>query len=153
MAIPNLIPIMHEPGYRTDTIGTFADGQFFGSVTATLQPGAGAGDDWIRNKRWYAVLHKFGADGAHADSQIWFAGTSEDESASIDLAEARLAEWLGTLPGRDFGDIAIKLFQVEKDGHVFGLIDGSKEYDGEDHAEFVPDALGFDPPWDGCYDT
>ncbi|GIE85999.1 hypothetical protein Are01nite_24790 [Actinoplanes regularis] len=23
----------------------------------------------------------------------------------------------------------------------------------EDHAELVPDDLGFDPPWDGSYDT
>jgi hypothetical protein len=42
---------------------------------------------------------------------------------------------------------------VEFDGHVFGLIDRSQEYDGQDHAEFVPDDLGFDPPWDGTYDT
>ena len=28
-----------------------------------------------------------------------------------------------------------------------------EEYDGEPHAEFLPDELGFDPPWDGVYDT
>lgn len=153
MALPELIPISYEPDYRTRSIGTFADGQFFGSVTATLEAGSAAGDDWYRYKRWYAVLHTFGADGSHVESQIWFAGTSEDESGSIDRAEARLDEWLGALAGRVFCDIAIKLFHVEMDGHVFGLIDESKEYDGQDHAEFVPDDLGFDPPWDGCYDT
>jgi formate hydrogenlyase regulatory protein HycA len=153
MAIPDRIPIAYEPDYRTDSIGTFDDGQFFGSVAATVEDGAGARDDWYRYKRWYAVLHKFDADGAHIGSQIWCAGTSEDEATSIDRARARLAEWLDALSGRVFGDIAIKLFHVEVDGHIFGLVDESEEYDGQDHAEFVPDDLGFDPPWDGCYDT
>ncbi|MET8086022.1 hypothetical protein [Micromonospora sp. NPDC005194] len=153
MAIPDLVPIAHEPDYRTSTIGRYDKGQFFGSVTATLDDGGGADDDWYRHKRWYAVLHRFDADGVHTDSDIWFAGTSETEDASVDRAEARLAEWLDALPGRVFADIAIGLFQVEVDGHVFGLVDWSEEYDGADHAEFVPDDLGFDPPWDGCYDT
>ncbi|WP_422739860.1 hypothetical protein ACN263_11935 [Micromonospora sp. WMMD729] len=153
MAIPDLVPIAHEPDYRTSTIGHYDKGQFFGSVTATLEDGVGADDDWYRHKRWYAVLHRFDADGTHTDSDIWFAGTSEHEDASIDRAEARLIEWLDALPGRVFADIAIRLFQVEVDGHVFGLVDWSEEYDGDDHAEFLPDDLGFDPPWDGCYDT
>ncbi|MET7879053.1 hypothetical protein [Micromonospora profundi] len=153
MAIPVRVPIAYEPDYHTRFIGQYDKGQFFGSVTATVEDGAGADDDWHRHKRWYAVLHRFDADGAHTDSDIWFAGTSEDEEASCDRAEARLVEWLDALPGRVFADIAIGLFQVEVDGHVFGLIDGSEDYDGEDHAEFVPDDLGFDPPWDGCYDT
>ncbi|MFG1881628.1 hypothetical protein [Micromonospora sp. NPDC049102] len=99
------------------------------------------------------MLHRFDADGAYTDSDIWFAGTSEHEDASIDRAEARLADWLDALPGRVFADIAIRLFQVGVDGHVFALVDWSAEYDGDDHAEFLPDDLGFDPPWDGCYDT
>ncbi|WP_328417362.1 hypothetical protein OG470_29075 [Micromonospora sp. NBC_00389] len=153
MAIPDRVPIAYEPDYRTRFIGRYDKGQFFGSVTATLEDGSGAEDDWYRHKRWYAVLHRFDPDGAHTDSDIWFAGTSEDEQASVDRAEARLVEWLDALPGRVFDDIAIKLFQVEVDGHVFGLVDGTADYDGKDHAEFVPDDLGFDPPWDGCYDT
>ncbi|KAB1926993.1 hypothetical protein F8280_08565 [Micromonospora noduli] len=153
MATPDRVPIAYEPDYHTRNIGRYDKGQFFGSVTATLEDGAGAEDDWYRHKRWYAVLHRFDADGVHTDSDIWFAGTSEDEEASVDRAEARLVEWLDALPGRVFGDISIGLFHVEVDGHVFGLVDGSADYDGEDHAEFVPDELGFDPPWDGLYDT
>ncbi|MEV6344828.1 hypothetical protein [Actinoplanes sp. NPDC051851] len=137
MAIPSRVPIAHEPGYRTDTIGTYDDGQFFGSVTAVLVPG---------DKRWYAVLHRFDAGGRHRESEIRAAG-SPGEASEL------LTGWLGALPGRAFGDIAVGLFQVEVDGHVFGLIDGSEEYDGEDHAELVPDMLGFDDPWDGLYDT
>ena len=155
MAIPDRVPIAHEPGYRTDTIGRFDQGQFFGSVTATLEDGTGSESDWYRYKRWYAVLHRFDTDGGHTGSQIWFAGTSEDEETSVNRARECLGGWLEALPGRVFGDIAIKLFQVNVEGHVFGLVDWSEEeeYDGQDHAEFLPDDLGFDPPWDGCYDT
>jgi formate hydrogenlyase regulatory protein HycA len=153
MAIPDRVPIAHEPDYHTNTIGRYDGGQFFGSVTATLEDGTGGDDDWYRYKRWYAVLHRFDAGGGHTGSDIWFAGTSEDEDGSIMRAEQRLAGWLDGLPGRAFGDIEIRLFQVTVDGHVFGLVDGSEEYGGEDHAEFLPDTLGFDPPWDGLYDT
>ncbi|MEV6302082.1 hypothetical protein AB0M02_21890 [Actinoplanes sp. NPDC051861] len=153
MAIPERVPIVHEPGYRTDTIGGFDGGQFFGSVVATLEDGSGARDDWVRFKKWWAVLHRFDHEGGHTGSQIWFAGTSEDERGSIKRAEECLGGWLDALPGRVYGDIAIRLFRVEAGGHVFGLVDWSQEYDGEDHAEFLPDDLGFDPPWDGLYDT
>lgn len=153
MAIPDRVPIKYERRYRTRYIGRYDDGQFFGSVTATLEDGCGAEPDWYRYKRWYAVLHRFDAEGAHTGSAIWFAGTSEKERASVRRAKAHLEEWLEALPGRVFGDIAIKLFHVEVDGHIFGLVDESEHYDGEDHAEFLPDDLGFDPPWDGIYDT
>ncbi|MFI5925665.1 hypothetical protein ACIA3K_06725 [Micromonospora sp. NPDC051543] len=75
------------------------------------------------------------------------------EPKTTGTAQAGLSEWLDALPGRVFADIAIRLFQVEVDGHVFGLVDWSEEYDGDDHAEFLPDDLAFDPPWDGYYDT
>ena len=153
MAIPDRVPIAYEPDYRTGTIGRYDEGQFFASVTATLEDGSGSKPDWYRGKRWYAVLHRFDSEGTRTRSEIWFAGTSEDESDSVGRAEARVAEWLEALPGRVFDDIAIRLFQVEVDGHIFGLVDESELYDGEDHAEFLPDDLGFDPPWDGCYDT
>ena len=153
MAIPDRVPIAHVRSYRTSHIGHYAGGQFFGSVTATLEPGAGAEPDWRAHKRWYAVLHRFDPTGAHTGSDIWFAGTSEEERAAIKRAKAHLTGQLKALPGRAFGDIAIGLFHVEVDGHVFGLVDGSDLYDGHDHAEFLPDTLGFDPPWDGAYDT
>jgi len=153
MAIPDRVPIAYEPEYRTSHIGVHDDGQFLGSVTATLDDGAAALRDWFRHKRWYAVLHRFDPDGTHVDSQIWCAGTSEHEDTSIERAQARLDEWLAALPGRTPGDIAVRLFRVEFDGHTFGLVDRSEEYDGDDHAELLPDELGFDPPWDGTYDT
>lgn len=153
MAIPDLVPIVHEPGYHTATIGSYDGGQFFGSVTATLADGSADEDDWAPFKRWYAVLHRFDSQGTHTGSDIWFAGTDETYQASTRKAQARLDDWLDALPSRVYGDIAIRLFQVEFEGQVFGLVDESAEYDGADHAELLPDCLGFDPPWDGVYDT
>jgi hypothetical protein len=152
MAIPALVPIRRERFYRTRYIGRYDDGQFFGSVTATLDDGAGASDDWLAHKRWYAVLHRFTADGAHTGSDIWFAGTSVEERESTRRAQKQLDAWISALPRRKFGDIAIGLFSVEAHGAVFGLVDQSAEY-GYDHAELLPDELGFNPPWDGTYDT
>jgi hypothetical protein len=151
MAIPERVPIAHEPGYHTDTIGTFDDGQFFGTVVATLRLDA-ADDDWARHKRWWAVLHRFDGAGVHTGSEIWCSGTSEDEDGSVAKARERLDGWLDALPGLAYGDIAVKLFQVTVDGEVFGLVDQTEDYDS-DHAELLPNELGFNPPWDGLYDT
>ncbi|MEV7600919.1 hypothetical protein AB0O91_26465 [Kitasatospora sp. NPDC089797] len=142
MDVPELIPIRHEPGYRTDTIGRWQGGRFFASV---VRP-------YGRN---YAVLHRFDADGRHLDSRIRSTG---------EVAEAKhlLTEWLDVLPGREYGDIAIAPFAVHVDGELFGLVrEGVEEDDlGGDEAEeepvrfeLYPDCLGFHAPWDGCYDT
>ncbi|MET7425524.1 hypothetical protein [Dactylosporangium sp. NPDC005555] len=153
MAIPDRVPITYEPDYHTRTIGRYDEGQFFAWVVATLGDSDSADDDWPSRKRWYAVLHRFDDDGAHAGSTIEYTGTSVDEATSVDRARARVDELVAALPGVEYGDIAIRLFQVEVDGEVFGLVDWSEEYDGDDHAEFLPGELGFDPPWDGAYDT
>jgi hypothetical protein len=150
VAIPDRVPITYEPDFHTRTIGRYDEGQFFAWVTATLGDGDG---DWASRKRWYAVLHRFDRDGTHTGSTIECTGTSVDENAAVDRAHARVDELIGVLPGHEFCDIEIRLFQVEVDGEVFGLVDWSEEYDGEDHAEFLPGELGFDPPWDGTYDT
>ncbi|GAB3141932.1 hypothetical protein GCM10027290_15460 [Micromonospora sonneratiae] len=153
MAVPDLIPIMHEPGYHTDQIGRYADGQFFGCVTAAFREGVGGGDDWPEHKRWYAVLHRFDHDGHYRGSEIWYAGTTaQGERDVVDRAEQKLATWLAELPQPTFGDIAVRLFSVEVDGIVFGLVDESDDEYGE-HVELYPNELGFNPPWDGEYDT
>ncbi|MGW0433429.1 hypothetical protein ACWDV4_12950 [Micromonospora sp. NPDC003197] len=177
MAVPDLIPIMHEPGYHTDQIGRYADGQFFACVTAAFPEGLRIGDDWPEHKRWYAVLHRFDHDGHHRGSEIWYAGTTaQGEQDVIDRAEQVLAGWLAVLPEPIFGDIAVRLFSVEVDGVVFGLVDesdaergsdgercsgGERCSDGEccfggergEHVELYPNQLGFYPPWNGEYDT
>lgn len=154
MPLPEVIPIAYEPDYRTDTIGTYEGGQFFASVI-----GGHRQADWDArrhdNIRWYAVLHLFDRAGNHQSSDIRLIRAAEfcDE----DAAEELLLTLLNTLPGGQFGDIAIKPFKVEFDGVIFGLIDESGDRAGDgghtDWAELYPDRLGFAEPWDGTYDT
>jgi hypothetical protein len=68
------------------------------------------------------VLHRFDTDDAHTGSDVWFAGTSEDERASIDNARAHLTGWLDALPGRAFGDIAIRLFLMGSASAALGRV-------------------------------
>lgn len=151
--IPDLIPIMHEPDYHTGQIGRYADGQFFACVTAAFPEGLQVGDDWPEHKRWYAVLHRFDRDGHHQGSEVWYAGTTaQGEQDVIDRADRVLTGWLSELPQPTLGDIAVRLFSVEVDGIVFGLVDESDDEYGE-HVELYPNQLGFYPPWDGEYDT
>ncbi len=39
MPLPDVIPIAHEPDYRTDSIGTYDGGQFFTSFTGAYRDG------------------------------------------------------------------------------------------------------------------
>jgi hypothetical protein len=153
VAIPELIPIRHEPDYRTDTIGSYDNGLFFGWITGAFAPDYKPGPDWADHKRWYAVLHRFDRDGHHTASDIWCPGDGNRKGQ-----EEKLIEWLDALPGRRYCDIAIRPFQLTVDDIVFGLVpECHGEYqDGErelDWAEFYPGRLGFSAPWSGRYDT
>ncbi|MFD7630724.1 hypothetical protein ACFV7Q_32675 [Streptomyces sp. NPDC059851] len=158
MSVPEVIPIRHEPDYRTSTIGRWQGGQFFASVTAAF-PEGWSGDDWQSHKRWCAVLHRFNEAGKHLDSRIQFTGTTADgEEKVITAARRLLDEWLDALPERQYQDIAIAPFEVRFEGALFGLIpEEDEDEEGEDTdrvwMEFYPDELGFQAPWDGSYDT
>jgi hypothetical protein len=154
VAIPDLIPIRHEPGYRTSTIGRYDEGLFCGWVTGAFSPDYfPRGNDWPTHKRWYSVMHRFDRDGNHTSSDIWSPGPG-----ILEGQQERLGGWLEALPGREFCDIAIRPFQRVADGIVFGLVpechgdypDGEEK---EDWAEFYPGRLGFSSPWDGSYST
>jgi hypothetical protein len=151
MRVPEVIPVMHEPEYRTSTIGRWRGGQFFASVTAAF-PEDWSGDDWQTHKRWCAVLHQFDGAGRHLESRIQFTGSStEGEKQAIAAAQQLLGEWLDDLPERRYEDIAIAPFVVRFEGALFGLV--LEEEDDDVSAELYPDGLGFYPPWDGSYDT
>jgi hypothetical protein len=64
MPAPDLIPIAREPGYRTDTIGRYADGQFYAAVHGARRDGDHEPDMGRERIRWYAYLHLFDADGS-----------------------------------------------------------------------------------------
>jgi hypothetical protein len=153
VAVPDVIPIRREADYRTDTIGCHTAGQFFASVTGAFR---GSFRHWQEGKepmRWYSVLHLFDRAGNHARSDIWFAGTTADgQRETVQRAEEHLSAVLDDLPGRRYGDIAVRLFRVDYDGVVFGLIDESEPERG-DWVELYPECLGFHEPWNGLYDT
>lgn len=153
MSVPDVIPILREPDYRTDTIGRYDGGQFFACVTGATREDYRHGPGWQEHQRWYSVLHLFDSHCSHVRSDIWFAGTTADgQQEAVHRAEEHLTPLLDALRGREYGDIAIRLFRVEFDGVIFGLIDES-EPDRGDWAELYPDMLGFHEPWNGEYDT
>jgi len=103
----------------------------------------------------FAVLHEFAPKGHHRRSRVEPHGDPGDP-ANIASAEAKARTWVGALANVVREDIAVELFDVDCDGHTFGLVDASFEDDDgavELRAELVPQGLVFAPPWDGTYDT
>ena len=133
MPVPKLIPITHEPDYRTDTIGRYDDGLFL----------AGGWDRHI-------YVHLFTPSGAYRHSTI-------KQVPDRTGMESELQALIADLPGKVYGDIAVELFRTHHDGILFGLIDESGDRAGDgghiDWVELHPDRLGFHEPWDGLYDT
>ncbi|NUT03073.1 MAG: hypothetical protein HOV76_06310 [Hamadaea sp.] len=157
MAVPDRIPIKHEPGYRTEHVGHHAEGMFLGGVV-----GAYLGPWHIElsrdDLRWYAYLHHFDETGKYLWSDIEFAGINvEGQAQVVARAQALLDEWLSQLDDLIHDDIAVSLFQTHHDGVLFGLVDESSDDPDEGHGgdwvELYPDRLGFHAPWDGDYDT
>ncbi|WP_433719493.1 hypothetical protein ACQP2Y_32715 [Actinoplanes sp. CA-051413] len=148
MSLPEVIPIAHKPGYRTGTIGGYDGGQFLAMVT-----GAYRHEDEHRRElmRWYGVMHLFDHAGIHESSEIRFLGAGQFNEVRLDPEPLRTL--LDALPGRRYGDIAIKPFRVDFDGVVFGLIDESGDHGSSNWAELYPARLGFHAPWNGEYDT
>jgi formate hydrogenlyase regulatory protein HycA len=116
MAVPEVVPIAHEPGYRTDTIGRYADGQFYAAIHGADEP-----------TRWFAYLHMFDSDGRYQRSDIRLIGAAPFLGEMLPQAEQLLAAMLDQLPDRRNGDIAIRPFRLEYDGVTFGLIDESDD--------------------------
>lgn len=158
MPVPDLIPIAHEPDYRTATIGRYDGGQFFASLTYAFRDGYNATwGDWQDHKRAFAVLHRFDDDGHYVESEILTGRTVREEQDGVTDTpglEEWLADLLDALPGREFCSIAIRPFQTMHDGVLFGLVlERHGEGVDDDWAEFYPGQLGFHEPWDGLYDT
>jgi hypothetical protein len=162
MPVPEIIPVTHEPNYRTATIGRYSEGQFFASITYAFPEGYVHGEGWEDHKGLYVVLHRFDSSGHHTGSDIWCAGTWREqqrrphaEDSILGKAEAQMTELLGALPGREYTDIAIRPFRLTVDGVLFGLLieQHGEHEDEDDWVELYPDRLGFSAPWDGQYST
>jgi len=153
VAVPKSIKIAREEGYHTDRIGKYGDGnQFMGFVIATVP--TPVPKDRQTNKRWYAVLHTFDKKGKHLNTEAWFAGTAaSSERAAVEKAQAKLEQMIAALGKVKYGNVEVGLFQVEIDGHTFGLVDASEPEEGYESIHLLPNDLAFFEPWDGPYDT
>lgn len=129
--IPKLIPITRNKGYHTDKIGSFAHGQFAGFVFF-LEP---------EQQRLVSVLHVFDKFGFHQQSSAWDCLAGCDPKKELDNAIDKLIQ-------AHPADIQVQLFTVDFFETTFGLIASD-----DDHVEYVPYGLGFNPPWSGLYDT
>jgi len=139
MPHPDLIPIAYEPDSRTAYIGRHGDGQVLADIV---------GDpDWFNPQfqhTFTVVMHFFDHDGNHTDSQ--FRTGIEDARR----AETYLVERLHSLQGWSYGEIAIRLFNFEAHGRVWGMMDRGQD---SDWVDLEPEDLGFHEPWDGSYST
>jgi formate hydrogenlyase regulatory protein HycA len=123
-----------------------------GFVTATLP--MPLPKDWQAHKRWYVVLHTFDKKGKHLNTEVSFAGTTASgERKTVEKAQARLAEMIAGLGKVRYGNVKVGLFEVEIDGHTFGLVDASEPDEGYESIHLLPNDLAFFSPWDGSYDT
>ncbi len=152
--VPDRIPIVNR--WHTETIGTYAGGQFY-----AMFRGARTGDPTLRDpaatrhpRRWLVYLHLFDHDGNHRSTDVRLISTADRMSeADREHGHAVLAELIASLDRPEFGPISIRPFRIDIDDVVFGLIDESAERDGAPWAELYPDRFGFHPPWNGEYDT
>jgi hypothetical protein len=153
LAVPQSIKIAREEGYHTDRIGKYGEGnQFMGFVTATV-PNA-LPKHGQRHTRWYAVLHTFDKKGKHLNTEAWFAGTTAGgERKAVEKAQAKLDQMIVALGKVKYGDVKVGLFQVQIDGHTFGLVDASEPEEDYLSIHLLPNDLAFFEPWDGTYDT
>jgi len=153
VAVPKSIKIAREEGYHTDRIGKYGDGsQFMGFVTATLP--TPRPEDWETHTRWYAVLHTFDKKGKHLNTDTWFAGTTASgQRQAVEKAQAMLDQMIAALGKVKYGNVKVGLFQVQVDGHTFGLVDASEPEEDYESIHLLPNDLAFFEPWDGTYDT
>jgi hypothetical protein len=173
VAAPDRLMIPWE-GYeygRFGLVGRYGGGdQFMAFVTGAFPADWWSGSRppeylrtrWAEHKRWYAVLHRFDADGNHLGTEARSGGTTASgESEAVGRADAELARLLAALGPHDLCDIRVRPFGVEFDGYFFGL-----EYKCEDaedpgdptatHESIMlePNDIMFHPPWDsGEYST
>ena len=148
---PSKIKIKRESGFHTYHIGKRPDGTqfmaFVVGVPSKKQPSTKRG-----KLKWYAVVHRFNADGTHLRTEASFLGAKEFASRLGD-PETDLIRMVKRLGRIRYGDIKVKLFSVRVEGIVFGLVDSSVPEDNYQRIDLIPNGLAFFPPWNGDYET
>ncbi|MGX6600794.1 hypothetical protein ACWKSP_01455 [Micromonosporaceae bacterium Da 78-11] len=153
MPIPGVVPIAHEPEYRTGTIGRYTEGQFYAAIHGAQRDDDQEPDPERERLNRYLYLHLFELEGRHVRSDICLLGAAPYLRGRLrEHGEARLTYLLDQLPGLKLCDIAVRPFRVFYDGVTFALVDESDAERG-DWVELYPDRLGFSHPWDGTYST
>lgn len=152
MAVPSRIKIKRIPDYYTKTIGKYEQGQFMALITATLP--LPIPRNWKEQKRWYAVLHTFTAEGCHVKTEVVFAGTESDgEAVFMTRARKFRDEMVSGLKNNQFCDVEVELFSVQIDGFTFGLVDASHPEENYESVHLLPNDFAFFKPWDGSFDA
>jgi hypothetical protein len=150
---------------RFDCVGRLDDGtQFMAFVTGCFPDGYilnTDNEDWLKIKRWIAVLHFFDAEGNHLRSESRLGGYEiEGWDEAGGKADVELQKMLEPLRKKrpKLCDIHIGLFSVTLDGVTHGLfythfIEPEEDYEDE-WVMLEPRNIMFHPPWDsGEYST
>lgn len=150
MHFPEKIPIERIEDYHTHYLGKAEQAlQFWGYVTFLWKVLPKDFDgDWKDNRHEYAVLHLFDTEGNYLETRHWHGGTTNQVADST--LDSKLKNMISELGEVVYCDIEVKLFQIEMDGEVFGLV----PEDQYGFIELQPNStIAFSAPWDGSYST
>lgn len=149
MPIPEKIKIARIIDYHTHFIGKYVGGkQFFGYEHFILIPNPD-GVGYQRSQPQYIVLYLFDEKGDLTSYKYWYAGITPDLNCDT---EKKLKEMIRELGKVRYCNIKIKPFQIEIEGHIFGLIPFADS--NYERVELHPsNTIAFTEPWDGEYDT
>ena len=152
MTIPDKLPIKRIEDYHTHYLGQVADGRlFWGYQTFVFDKsysGIQQGEDWQKHRKEYVLVHMFDKDGNYITTKYWVAGLPSD--VNDQQLEDKLNTLVKELGDIVFKDIEIKLFQVQIDNIIFGLVidENNKLINLQPGS-----SISFHEPWDGEYYT
>jgi len=131
--------------------------QFMGFVTGAFPHNnyPDLDQDWRGIKRWYAVMHHFGADGNHLRTEAWCAGTSADDFEVGEAAFQRLDQMFGAIVRPVQRPIRVRPFSYSDGVYLFELFP-EQDPDESGRTAYVwlqPNDVMFHNPWDGEYST
>jgi hypothetical protein len=149
MPIPEKIRVTRMIDYHTHFIGKYDNGKQFFGYNHFINTPFKSGDDWQNYRHEYVVLYLFDEKGDFKSYKHHYAGTTANLNCDT---EKKLKEMVKGLGKVRYCNIKVKPFEIEIDGHIFGLI--PKTDDGYERVELHPsNVIAFTEPWVGEYDT